>query len=195
MVILDWFLVSSGVVRADFVFPVRNNGDFLVPAQLDKARRYKIYAEVHITITLPVSDRGWIAYRWYIALLQQKVFVISQNACIMDHNYGGGLHKHTSRYHRSHFDKLVHTAGSETPKTLTESSPSDQNFWVRCFGVDFTSLDLITAHTEEFVGNFDTKQYGTYSPTVDAVVQRCCKVQDVLYLKSGFVPRVSCTYP
>ena len=32
MVILDWFLVSSGVVRADFVFPVRNNGDFLVPA-------------------------------------------------------------------------------------------------------------------------------------------------------------------
>ena len=43
-------------------------------------------------------------------------------------------------------------------------------FWVRCVGVDFTSLDLITAHTEGFVGNFDTKQYGTYSPTIDAVV-------------------------
>ena len=107
MVILDWFLVSFGVVRADFVFPVRNNGDFLVPAQLDKARRYKIYAEVHITITLPVSDRGWVAYRWYIALLQQKVFVISQNACIIDHNYDdGGLHKHTYSQRRSYFYKL-----------------------------------------------------------------------------------------
>ena len=46
----------------------------------------------------------------------------------------------------------------------------DQNFWVRCFGVDFTSLDLITAHTEGFVGKFDTKQYGTYPPTIGAVV-------------------------
>ena len=41
---------------------------------------------------------------------------------------------------------------------------------VRCVGVDFTSLDLITAHTEGFVGKFDTKQYGTYSPTIGAVV-------------------------
>ena len=52
----------------------------------------------------------------------------------------------------------------------TDRKQPDQNFWVRCVGVDFTSLDLITAHTEGFVGNFDTKQYGTYPPTVDAVV-------------------------
>ena len=55
----------------------------------------------------------------------------------------------------------------------TYQKQPDQNFWVRCFGVDFASLDLITAHTEGFVGNFDTKQYGTYSPTIDAVVWRC----------------------
>ena len=113
-------LVSPGLVLvlADFVFSDGQYGDFLVPAQLDKARRYKIYAEVHSTIILPVSDRGWVAYRWYIALLQQKVFVISQNACIIDHNYDGGLHKHTCRYHRSYFDKLVHIAGSEIPKNF-----------------------------------------------------------------------------
>ena len=80
-------LVSPSLVLADFVFSDGQYDDFLVPAQLDKARRYKIYAEVHITIILPVSDRGWVAYRQYIALLQHSVFVISQNACIIDHNY------------------------------------------------------------------------------------------------------------
>ena len=89
MGMLGRILVSHDLVLADFVFRMDSVMIFWFRRSSTKhvVIKYTIYAEVHITIILPVSDRGWVAYRWYIALLQQKVFVISQNACIIDHNY------------------------------------------------------------------------------------------------------------
>ena len=112
--------------------------------------------------------------------MQQKVFVISQNACIIDHNYDGGLHKHTCRYHRSCFDKLVHTAGSETPKTLTESSPT------RNFGCGALVLILLrSARLQRILKDLlATLTLNNMAPTHQRLMQLFSVVER--YLKSGF---------
>ena len=110
----------------------------------------------------------------------KRSLLISQNACIIDHNYDGGLHKHTCRYHRSYFDKLVHSAGSETCKTLSESSLT------RIFGCGASVLILRRSTWLQRILRdlLATVTLNNMAPTHQRLMQLFSVVER--YLKSGF---------